>query len=116
MTVIREVFGEWEDVVRDAAVKLIFKGLQQDGLAARRLGSKIHDKLESHLTAAEASSTAREDSTISTAKVSLTTTALTSSNISAPPLVAHGIRAMTPSKRPPATLAFVAPEKSLRKP
>lgn len=52
MTAIREVFGEWEDVGRDAAVKLIFKGLQQDGLAARRLGSKIHDKLESHLTAA----------------------------------------------------------------
>ena len=52
MPVIREVFGEWEDVGRDAAVKLIFKGLQQDGLAARRLGSKIRDKLESHLTAA----------------------------------------------------------------
>ena len=52
MTVIREVFREREDVGRDAAVKLIFKGLQQDGLAARRLGSKIRDKLESHLTAA----------------------------------------------------------------
>ena len=52
MPIIREVFGEWEDVGRDAAVKLIFKGLQQDGLADRRLGSKIRDKLESHLTAA----------------------------------------------------------------
>ncbi|MDB2318022.1 hypothetical protein N9V88_00380 [bacterium] len=52
MLVIRDVFQEWEDATRDEAVKLIFKGLQLDGLAARRLGSNIRDTLESHLTAA----------------------------------------------------------------
>ena len=52
VAVVRDVFGDWTDVPRDHAIKLVFNGLQNEGLAARRLGSNIRNVIGGHLTAA----------------------------------------------------------------